>query len=40
MKLSSDHREVIDLDYYHEKSVEECAQILGRYREDPHVLCP
>jgi RNA polymerase sigma-70 factor (ECF subfamily) len=29
MKLSPDHREIIDLVYYHEKSVEDCAQILG-----------
>jgi RNA polymerase sigma-70 factor, ECF subfamily len=29
MKLSSDHREIIDLVYYHEKSVEDCALILG-----------
>jgi RNA polymerase sigma-70 factor, ECF subfamily len=28
-RLSLEHREVIDLVYYHEKSVEECAQILG-----------
>jgi RNA polymerase sigma-70 factor (ECF subfamily) len=29
MKLSPDHREIIDLVYYHEKSVEDCAQILA-----------
>ncbi len=29
MALSPDHREVIDLVYYHEKSVEEVAQIVG-----------
>ena len=29
MKLSPDHREIIDLVYYHEKSVEDCALILG-----------
>jgi len=29
MKLSSDHREIIDLVYYHEKSIEDCALILG-----------
>ena len=29
MNLSPDHREVIDLVYYHEKSVEEVAQIVG-----------
>jgi RNA polymerase sigma-70 factor (ECF subfamily) len=28
-RLSSEHREIIDLAYYHEKSIEECAQILG-----------
>ena len=27
--LSPEHREIIDLVYYHDKSVEECAQILG-----------
>ena len=27
-QLSSDHREVIDLVYYHEKTVEEVAQII------------
>ena len=27
--LSPDHKEIIDLVYYHEKSVDECAQILG-----------
>ena len=27
--LSPDHREIIDLVYYHEKSVEDCALILG-----------
>ena len=27
-KLSTEHRQVIDLVYYHEKSVEEVAQIL------------
>ena len=42
-KLSPEHREIIDLVYYNEKSVEECAQILGnpcRHGEDPHVLRP
>jgi RNA polymerase sigma-70 factor (ECF subfamily) len=29
VKLSRDHREVIDLVYYHEKSVEEVAHIIG-----------
>src|SRR6476660_391994 len=28
-KLSTEHREIIDLVYYHENSVEECAQILA-----------
>jgi RNA polymerase sigma-70 factor, ECF subfamily len=28
-RLSLEHREVIDLVYYHEKSVDECAKILG-----------
>jgi RNA polymerase sigma-70 factor, ECF subfamily len=28
-KLSAEHREIIDLVYYHEKSVEEVAQIVG-----------
>jgi RNA polymerase sigma-70 factor (ECF subfamily) len=27
--LSPEHREIIDLVYYHEKSIDECAQILG-----------
>jgi RNA polymerase sigma-70 factor (ECF subfamily) len=27
--LSTEHREIIDLVYYHEKSVEECALIVG-----------
>jgi RNA polymerase sigma-70 factor (ECF subfamily) len=27
--LSAEHREVVDLVYYHEKSVEEVAQIVG-----------
>ena len=27
--LSPDHREIIDLVYYHEKSVEEVAEIVG-----------
>ena len=29
MKLSPDHREIIDLVYYHEKSVDDAAQILS-----------
>ena len=28
-KLSFDHREIIDLVYYHEKSIDEAAQILS-----------
>ena len=28
-KLSREHREIIDLVYYHEKSVDEAAEILG-----------
>ena len=28
-RLSAEHKEVIDLVYYHEKSVDECAQIIG-----------
>jgi RNA polymerase sigma-70 factor (ECF subfamily) len=28
-KLSAEHREIIDLVYYHEKSVEEVAKIVG-----------
>ena len=27
--LSAEHREIVDLVYYHEKSVEEVAQIVG-----------
>jgi RNA polymerase sigma-70 factor, ECF subfamily len=27
--LSPDHREIIDLVYYHERSIEDCALILG-----------
>jgi RNA polymerase sigma-70 factor, ECF subfamily len=29
IQLSLDHRQIIDLVYYHEKTIEECAQILG-----------
>ena len=29
IRLSLEHREIIDLVYYHEKSVEDCARILG-----------
>jgi RNA polymerase sigma-70 factor, ECF subfamily len=29
MKLSADHREILDLVYYHENSVEDCAMILN-----------
>ena len=42
-KLSPAHREIINLVYYHEKSVEEVGQIIGipaEHGEDPHVLCP
>ena len=28
-RLSSEHRKIIDLVYYHEKSITECAKILG-----------
>ena len=28
-RLSPEHREIIELVYYHEKSVEDCARILG-----------
>jgi RNA polymerase sigma-70 factor (ECF subfamily) len=28
-RLSPEHREIIDLVYYHEKSIDECAHILG-----------
>jgi len=28
-RLSTEHKEIIDLVYYHEKSVDECAQIIG-----------
>ena len=28
-RLSSEHRKIIDLAYYHEKSIAECAEILG-----------
>ena len=37
-QLSQAHREVIDLVYYHDKSVDEVAQIVGisaEYRQDP-----
>ena len=38
--LSSEHREIIDLVYYHEKSVEEVAEIVGipENRQNAHVL--
>jgi len=29
MKLSADHRDILDLVYYHENSVEDCAMILN-----------
>ena len=28
-RLSPEHREIIDLVYYHKKSISECADILG-----------
>ena len=28
-RLSAEHKEIIDLVYYHEKSIEECAQVLA-----------
>ena len=28
-RLSREHREIIDLVYYHEQSVDECATVLG-----------
>ena len=37
-RLSPQHREVIDLAYYHGKSVKEIAEIVSD-REDAHVLC-
>ena len=40
--LSPEHREIVDLVYYHEKSVEEVAEIVGipgEHREDAPVLC-
>jgi RNA polymerase sigma-70 factor (ECF subfamily) len=30
--LSQDHREIVDLIYYHEKSVEQVAEIVGIQR--------
>ena len=42
-KLSPAHREIINLVYYHEKSVEEAGEIIGipaEHGEDPDVLCP
>ena len=39
--LSAEHREIIDLVYYHEKSVEEVAadrRHPGEHGEDAHVL--
>ena len=42
-KLSPDHREIIDLVYYHEKSVDDvrtASSAFPRHCEDPHVLCP
>ena len=43
MRLSPEHREVIDLVYYHEKSVDEVAHISRRTARDcknTYVLCP
>ena len=40
-QLSPAHREVIDLVYYHEKSIDEVAEIDGgaaEHGEDTHVL--
>ena len=42
-RLSADHREIIDLVYYHENSVEELRpgpRYSCRHCEDPHVLRP
>jgi RNA polymerase sigma factor (sigma-70 family) len=42
-QMSREHREVNDLAYYHDKSVEEVAEIIQsaeEHREDTHVLCP
>ena len=41
-KLSPEHREIIDLVYYHENSVDDArkSSAFPRHREDPHVLCP
>ena len=42
-KLSREHREIIDLVYYHEKSVDERrtdSQHPGCYREDPACSMP
>ena len=42
-KLSPAHREIINLVYYHEKSVEEAGadhRHSPEHGEDPHVLCP
>ena len=42
-QLSPAHREIIDLVYYHERSIEEVVRDhrrAGQHREDPHVLCP
>jgi hypothetical protein len=30
MKLSADHRDILDLVYYHENSVEDCAVVVTR----------
>jgi RNA polymerase sigma-70 factor (ECF subfamily) len=42
-QLSVLHREVLDLVYYHERSVDEVAEIVGapgKHGENTHVLCP
>ncbi len=41
-QLSPAHREIIDLVYYHERTIEDVAEIIGvpaEHGEDPHVLC-
>jgi RNA polymerase sigma-70 factor (ECF subfamily) len=29
IRLSREHKEIIDLVYYHQKSIDECAEVLG-----------
>ena len=29
IRLSCEHREIIDLVYYHQRSIDECAEVLG-----------